>query len=172
MDFNEIIQFISEPDFDMWWLSLLKIVFLSMGLVYMGFIVYMLLKTSWMNKLMLWDLREILTYRHFGLAGVAKKWVKIKEKFNLDIEDEAKLAIIESDNLLNGILKEMGYGGETLGEKLDKLTPELLSNLEQVRQAHKIRSDIVHDPSYHLHAEDGRTAMATYEQALINLQAF
>ena len=172
MDFNEIIQLISEPDFNIWWLSLIKIVFLSMGLVYMGSIVYLLLKTTWMKRLMLWDLREILSYRHFGLAGVAKKWAKIKEKFNLDIEAEAKLAIIEADNLLDGILHEMGYGGETLGEKLDKLTSELLSNLEQVRQAHKIRSDIVHDPSYHLRAEDGRIAMATYEQALINLQAF
>jgi len=172
MEINEIIQFISEPDFDIWWLSLIKIVFLATALSYMGFIVYSLLRTTWLKRLMLWDLREILTYRHFGLAGVAKKWAKIKEKFNLGIEDEAKLAIVEVDNLLDGVLKEMGYGGETLGEKLDKLTPELLDNLEQVRQAHKIRSDIVHDPSYHLHLEDARTAMATYEQALINLQAF
>ena len=172
MTFNEIVQFIAEPDFNIWWLSLLKIIFLGAGLFYIGFIVYALIKTTWLKRLMLWDLREILTYRHFGLAGIAKKWAKIKERFDMATESEAKLAIIEVDNLLNEILKDMGYRGETLGEKLDKLTPELLANLLQVREAHQIRSNIVHDPSYHLHSEEAKRAMDIYEQALINLQAF
>ncbi|MCP6718986.1 MAG: hypothetical protein KJI71_01995 [Patescibacteria group bacterium] len=172
MNHEGIIQFILDPDFNIWWLSLIKIIFLAMGLFYIGFIVFALIKTSWIRRLIFWDLTEILTYRHFGLAGVAKKWAKVKERFDLGTEADTKLAIIEADNLLDGVLKDMGYGGETLGERLDKLTTETLDNLKDVSEIHKIRSNIVHDPSYRLDAAEARKAFEVYEKALNNLQAF
>jgi len=74
--------------------------------------------------------------------------------------------------MLNDILKRMGFGGETLGERLEKLTAATLPNLEQIWEAHKIRNNIVHDPDYRLTLDEARKVLGIYEQALRDLEAF
>ena len=113
---------------------------------------------------MIWDWIEFFTYRHFGLVNVNRKWRRIQKRFKMGVESESKLAIIEADALLDEILKEMGYAGQTLGERLDTLTLDVLANLEEVRKAHQIRSDIVHDLSYHLDRETAKKVLNIYEK--------
>ncbi|MFQ6049874.1 MAG: hypothetical protein ACE5J0_02420 [Candidatus Paceibacterales bacterium] len=167
---DDITQFILHPNFA-GWLLILKIIFLALSLFFFGFIIFALIKTSWLHRLIIWDLREFLTYRHYGVKRIDKKWREIKERLKLGTESEAKLAVIEADSLLDDILKKLGYTGESLGERLDKLTPDVLVNLEEVRRAHKIRSNVIHDPSYHLDIETAERALKIYEKALVELDA-
>jgi hypothetical protein len=44
----------------------------------------------------------------------------------------------------------MGFIGDTLGERLEKLTDATIPNLNQLSDAHKVRNSIVHDPDYKL----------------------
>lgn len=171
MSFNEVIQFILNPIFPDWLLGM-KIIFLLLSLFFIGFIIFALIKTRWLRVLMTWDWIEFFTYRHFGLVNVNRKWRRIQKRFEMGKEPESKLAIIEADTLLDGVLKEMGYAGQTLDERLDVLTLDVLANLEEVRKAHQIRSNIVHDLSYHLDRETAKKVLNIYEKALINLQAF
>jgi len=73
--------------------------------------------------------------------------------------------------LLDETLKRLGYPGESLGERSEKLTVDILPNLEEVRQVHKIRNNIIHDPTYKLNLGEAKKALAIYEKALINLDA-
>jgi len=73
--------------------------------------------------------------------------------------------------MLDDILKRMGYSGETLGERLNKLTIASLPNLEEAKEAHKIRNNIVHDPDYRLSLDEAKKTIETYERALTDLQA-
>ncbi len=171
MSFNEAIQFILNPILPDWLLGI-KIIFLLLSLFFIGFIMFALIKTRWLRVLMIWDWIEFFTYRHFGLVSVNRKWMKIQKRFKMGKEPESKLAIIEADALLDEILKGMGYAGQTLGERLDTLTIDVLKNLEEVRKAHQIRSNIVYDLSYHLDRETAKKVLDIYEKALINLQAF
>jgi hypothetical protein len=66
----------------------------------------------------------------------------------------------------------MGYAGETLGERLKNLTSATLSNIEEIKATHQVRNNIVHDPDYRLSLDDTRAALAVFEQALRDLQAF
>lgn len=152
-------------------LFLLKILFIVFSLLFLVFIIFALFKTSWFKRILLWDLLEILTYRPFGVRKIAKQWAKITARLETGIESEAKLAVIEADSMLDDILKRMGYGGETLGERLKNLTSAVIPNIEEVWEAHKIRNNIVHDPDYRLSLDEARKTLSIYEKALTDLQA-
>lgn len=167
---NSTISFIISPQFTGWLLAL-KILFIVLSLILAGFIIFALLKTSWLKRLIIWDLQEILTYRPFGLRRIEKEWQKIKGRLEIEQESEWKLAIIEADKIMDDILNRMGFGGASLGERLGRLTVVSLPNIEEVKEAHKIRNDIIHDPSYRLTLEEAKRVIAIYEKALTDLQA-
>lgn len=168
---EEIISFILNPTFPTWALVIKFIsVFISLVFVVM-IIILAAFKTTWLKRMIIWDIQEFLTYRHFGVSKVVREWRKIKNRLETGIESEAKLAIIEADKILDDTLNRMGFGGQTLGEKLKELTAASLPNIEEVKKSHKIRNNIVHDPTYRLDFEEAKRVVAAYEKALTDLQA-
>ncbi len=168
---NDIISFIFNPAFTDW-LLFLKILLIILFLILSGFIIFFLIKTSWLKRMLIWDIVEFFSFRPYGIRKVEKDWAKITARLETDLESEWKLAIIEADSILNDILMKMGFAGETLGERLDRLTVVTLPNLQQIREAHKIRNNIVHDPDYRVSLDEAKMAVGIYEQALRDLQAF
>ena len=61
-----------------------------------------------------------------------------------DSPNDWKLAIIEADIILDELLKEAGYAGVSLGERLKSISPNQLQSLDDAWQAHKIRNQIAH----------------------------
>jgi len=167
----EIISWLISPTFS-GWLLILKILFIIVALILLGFIIFALAKTLWLKRMWIWDLVEFFSFRPYGVRKVVKAWAKITARLETGLESEAKLAVIEADSMLDDILKRMGFGGETLGERLERLTVATLPNLEQIWEAHKIRNNIVHDPDYRLTLDEARKVLGIYEQALRDLEAF
>jgi len=168
---NDIISFIFNPAFT-GWLLFLKSLLIIFSLILSGFIIFALAKTSWLKRMVIWDIVEFFSFRPYGVRKVEKDWAKITARLETGLESEWKLAIIEVDLILNGILMKIGFGGETLGEKLDRLTAATLPNLQQIREAHKIRNNIVHDPDYRVSLDEAKRVVAIYEQALRDLETF
>ncbi len=168
---DDIIQFILQPDSTNNLFLFVKSVFLIFNLFLILFIVYALFRTSWLNKLVIWDIKEYLSYKHYSLGKIEKRWAEIKEKLEEGQEAEAKLAVIEADNLLNATLEAMGYVGDSLDDKLDKLSDDVLVNINEIKEGRKVCSDIVHDPSYHLDSKEAEKVLNVIEKTLINLQA-
>lgn len=168
MTLETIVQFILNPVFPINFL-ILKFVFIILSLLLTGFIIFALIKTDWLHQLMIWDWMEFLTYKFHGLAAINKRWAKIKEKSRTN-EAEARLAIIEADNLLNEILTKMGFKGQNLKERLVLITSDILENLEQVEKVNAIRLNIVRDPNYYLDLASAHKVLEVYEKALENLQ--
>lgn len=168
---ENIISFINLPQ-SVGWIAVLKIVFLFLSLFLFGSIIFFLFKNSWLRHLFFYDMAEFLTYRPFGVKRIEKAWNKIIGRLETGLESEYKLAVIEADSMLDDILKRMGYGGETLGERLKNLTSATLPNIEGLKESHQIRNNIIHDPDYRLSLDEARKIMANYEQAFRDLQAF
>lgn len=148
-----------------------KIIFLLFALFFLGIILYFLKKTSWFEKIFLQDFVELTTFSSFGVAKNQQAFRKIMERLKTQNEDEAKLAVIEAEDLLNESLNKIGYKKEeSLGEKLDEITPDIISNLEEVNEAHKVRNNIIHDPAYRLELEETKRILLVYEKALQNLE--
>ena len=58
-----------------------------------------------------------------------------------------KLAIIEADIILDQTLKDRGYAGNTLGERLRGITPSQFSSIDDAWDAHRVRNKIAHEGS-------------------------
>ena len=160
---------ISPPNFI--WLLALKIIFIAFSLSLAGFMIFALWKTTWLKRMYLWDFQEIVTYKPFGVRRIVKQWSQVKARLDTGLEAEYKLAVIEADSILNDILKRMGYGGESLGERLEKLTAASLSNLADVKSAHQDRNNVVHDPNYRLVEDEAKKIIEIFEKVLTDLQA-
>lgn len=62
-----------------------------------------------------------------------------------DNPNDWKLAIIEADIVLDDLLKQRGYVGNSLGERLKSIPPSQLASLNDAWEAHKVRNRIAHE---------------------------
>jgi hypothetical protein len=70
------------------------------------------------------------------------KWDEIQKKAASDNPQEWQEAIIESENIINDILRKIGYGGENLEEMLKVIEPSDFENIQKVWEAHQVRKKI------------------------------
>ncbi len=168
--FPEISQFFNSPLFHNI-VFIARIVFIVVSVFLFGFIIFGLVHTSWLRRLILEDFHEFFTFRPYGVKKLYKQWQKIKQRLDSGLESEYKLAVMEADSALEDILKKMGFAGETLGERLTKLTEATITNLTEVLEIHKTRNNIVHDPDFKLTLDETKRALGVYEKALSDLHA-
>ena len=166
-----IISFLFDPPME-GWLFLSRMAFLLVIMVLLGGIIFFIIKSSWLRYSIIYDTSEFLTYKPFGVKKIEKQWTGIRSRLDTGLESEYKLAVIETDNMMEDTLKRMGYAGETLGERLKALTVATLPNIEEVKAVHHIRNNIVHDPDYRLSLEETKNVLEVYEKAFRDLQAF
>ena len=167
--FSDIIAFLTSTEIQAKLFSL-KVAFLTVSAFFILFIVFAALTTHYLEWRFYRSAWEFFSKRPFRAKRIDRQWNKILKRLEAAEESEYKLAVIEADNMMEASLKRMGYGGENLEERLDKLTPATLSNLEEVRRAHQIRNNIVYDPDYRLSLEETKNVLDIYGQAFRDLQ--
>ncbi len=100
---------------------------------------------------------------------VIERWNSTVAKLAIDSPEAAKTAIIEADNLVNDVLKELGFAGETLPDRLSNLELEDLKHDEEVFVANRLRKELTSTPGYVVSVADGKKAVAAYEAFLKEL---
>lgn len=88
--------------------------------------------------------REKIYQEHFKGAPKNSRIQDMLDHIASDNPSDWKLAIIEADIILDELLKDAGYGGTSLGERLKSISPQQLRSLDDAWQAHKIRNQIAH----------------------------
>lgn len=101
---------------------------------------------------------------------VQEKWKKINSLIKKGGENNLKIALIEADNLFDSVLKSMGFGGNSLGERL-KVASYRYPELKKIWEAHKIRNQIVHEPEFELNLKKAKKALEIFKKGLKNLGA-
>jgi len=147
------------------WLQLISV--LLSGLFIWGTI-YMITKVSYFNG-------KIEKYMDIlGIGNLTKRrslrgWEQIRKRVLSSAQQDWKLAVLEADKILNEILKMAGYLGTDLSKKLEILTKENLSNLDEIKKAHFLSGQIMKDPSMELKKEDAIIALKSFKKAFIEL---
>ncbi len=139
------------------------------GIFFLAFIIFALIKTSWLRWLLLIDMREFLSFRAFGVQKFTKDWQKIMARLETANESEYKLAIIEADTMLDDSFKRLGFPGENAPERLGKVSAVILPNINELKIAHGARDNIVHDPNFILSLDQARKILSVYEKAFTDL---
>lgn len=149
-----------------------KIIFIIISIIFFAAIVYYALNTSYLGHLFIQDFKDASSWKDYGRSKIFKKWQKIKKRLEKDNEAEYKLALIEADKILDDILKRMGYGEESLNEKLKHLSSSHVSNLEELLEANEICQNVIRDPDYRLNREKAGEIISIFEKSFKDLEAF
>ena len=95
---------------------------------------------------------------------IRSQWQEI-ETLSMSGSMGAKMAIVEADKLLDGVLKSMMMHGSTLGERL-KFAGYKYPELRRVWPAHRLRNQIVHESTFSVSERQARSALQDYEKAM------
>lgn len=94
------------------------------------------------------------------------KWKDIEAMFRQ--ENTMPLAVIEADKLLDKALKDRGFRGETMAERMVAAKNELKKR-EQVWRAHKLRNRLVHETNTQLNKRLAIDTLLSYKKAMKDL---
>lgn len=112
----------------------------------------------------------VLTSKDISKRRGLKAWKQIQKRLKSKEEKQLKLAVIEADIILNEILKMAGYPGKNLEERLEQISSEQLSNIEEIRQAHKLKTRLVSEPDFSITPNEAGIIIEIYKKAFQELQ--
>jgi len=92
------------------------------------------------------------------------KWAKVLTHVDSPNSNDWLLAIIEADIILAEILEQMGYQGETIGEKLKRVDKADFKTLDQAWEAHKVRNAIAHQGDFVMSQREAKRVIGLYRQ--------
>jgi len=135
-----------------------------------------------MFVLVLFKMRDLITEKVVELEREAappaeavtaydNRWQEIKSHVNSFKESDWKLGVIEADKFVDDVLKTAGFSGETMGERLMLISPDQLSSLQYLWDAHKLRNLLVHDVNYQVTHRQAILAIEAFENVLKELNA-
>ena len=99
-----------------------------------------------------------------------KRWMEIEQKFERTNSSTHTLAVIFADKLVDAALREKGYRGDTMGQRM-KQAQAVWSNANAIWSAHKLRNRLAHEPDASVSYDEARQALARFKQALKDLGA-
>lgn len=97
-------------------------------------------------------------------------WMTIEQQLQKGNEASYQLCILNADKLLDSALRQRGFKGETMGERM-KAAQNSWQNANIVWASHKLRNQIAHETQISLDYDQARRALAGFKQGLKDLGA-
>lgn len=112
--------------------------------------------------------RRLSEKRTFNLrnALLKERWQQILKRANMASPDALKLAVIDADKVVDDALRQLGFEGSTMAERLTNLSSDELKTLDRLWRAHRVRNSLVHTPGYQVQPEAAKEAIQNYEAFL------
>lgn len=108
---------------------------------------------------------EMKTWERGGGAFLNKRWNTVLQYLFSENPGDWKLSVIEADSMLDGLMDQLGFKGESLGEKLKSATQETFRSLSYAWEVHTIRNRIAHEgDQFGLSQHEAKRVIAIYEQ--------
>lgn len=149
------------------WLEVLSVLISG---AFIAATIYLLIKTGWF-RVRLERTQHILLKKDALRLHAKSSWSDIERHFFVGSDNDLKIALIKADTLLDEALIDAGVPGAQLGDRLKRVRPELLPNIEDIWQAHKIRNRIAHETDFVIKRDLAERALTVYEKALEYLGA-
>lgn len=102
-------------------------------------------------------------------AVFKKAWDEIENSIS-DDNKTLQFAIIQADKLLDRALKEGGYAGTTMAERMTSAS-RIFSQRESVWTAHKLRNRIAHEHTAKINPQWAKKALQSFKRALKDIGA-
>jgi len=98
-------------------------------------------------------------------ASKNERWVKTLNYLFSESVSDWKLAIIEADSMLEGLLDQLGFKGTNFADKLKMANQSNFRGINNAWEVHNIRNRIAHEgSSFELSQHEAKRVIALYEQ--------
>ncbi|NTV44538.1 MAG: hypothetical protein HGA67_02490 [Candidatus Yonathbacteria bacterium] len=139
---------------------------------FFGFITLVLLVGVVYVAFLIWELKkkQEASMQHAEPEFVAKelkdeRWEMIQNHIASDNPNDWRVAIMEADNILDDMVKRMGYEGEDLGGRLRAVEPSDFLSIQSAWEAHKVRNKIAHDGlGFEITQREAKRVIGLYEK--------
>lgn len=110
--------------------------------------------------------------RAVDLTDISTRWSDIQTTIGLGGATHFGSAVIAADKLVDYVLRQKGYAGETMGERMKSAKGDLSGRVyDGLWQAHKLRNTLVHEIQGEVMSYQAKEALAQFELALRELGA-
>ncbi len=93
------------------------------------------------------------------------RWKDVEGLMQSGNPGDWRVAILEADILLDDMLTQMGYAGESIGEKLKQADRAHFKSLDDAWKAHKVRNNIAHEgAAYQVSRSDAEETIAMFKR--------
>jgi hypothetical protein len=100
----------------------------------------------------------------------AERFHAIERRLESDNPSQYKAAILEADQFADEVLKESGYDGANMGERLASINPGQLISYDVIKSAHEVRNRIVNEPNFSLSQDEAQHLLEQYKQLFAELE--
>lgn len=102
----------------------------------------------------------------------AERFRAIERRLESDNPSQYKVAILEADQFADEILRESGYAGANMAERLAEIEPGQLTSYEALKAAHEVRNQIVNQPDFAIDREQAKDLLDHYKKLFAELELF
>ena len=93
------------------------------------------------------------------------EWLSVLSHLSSADPSRWKLSIMEADSMLDKLLSQLGYEGESIGEKLKETDPKHFRHLPAAWEAHAVRNRIAHEgASFELSSREAKRIISLYQE--------
>jgi hypothetical protein len=135
------------------------------SIIFIVLYIYATIRKEYYEGLISEDLRngEALWDDTHRRTGSESRLAAVRTHIDSDNPNDWKLAIIEADIILDQTLKDRGYAGNSLGERLRSITPNQVASIDDAWDAHRVRNKIAHEgPDFVLTKRIAEDTIARY----------
>ena len=168
--FNWLYEFIFGRGFEavpgfltslIFWFKLLALALAPVTIVALIILSIKIVRLRWRET---GDMRISLFARYQTSPLKNERWERVLERLAAENPAEWKLAVIEADNMLDDVVKQLRTIGENLGERLKSIEPSDFLTLDDAWEAHKVRNRIAHESDFNLTKPQARDTIARYKR--------
>jgi vacuolar-type H+-ATPase subunit H len=92
------------------------------------------------------------------------RWDRILDEANSENDQNRRLAILEADIMLNELLDDLGYKGETLADKMRQVPKAQFNTIDLAWEAHRARNKIAHEAGHEISAYEAKRIIGLYDK--------
>lgn len=101
-----------------------------------------------------------------------ERFQAIEERLQSDNPSQYKVAVLEADQFADEVLRESGYAGNNMGERLAGINPGQLGSYDNLKSAHEVRNRIVNEQNFVLSRDEAEALLQKYRSLFVELEMF
>jgi len=148
----------------------LKTVFIVLDIILFVFVIFLIVKSWKYRPKFVMKPEGEKTYT-LGTAILKERWESIINRSKINSPESIKASVIDADNLVEDLLDRMRIEGETMAEKMEKLSTSDFHTFNQLTAAHHVRNRLIHEPGFLLSYEEANKVLGNYGSFLREIGA-